>query len=91
LGLPDITLFVYTVYVCGISKLHDYQQLLTLWLAVVVVAIPLFLVQETTLTIEYVPAIAPPDPQEPRVHDDWVSAVDGSFPRSVNFGFMQIL
>ncbi|CAM6030064.1 unnamed protein product [Sphagnum balticum] len=35
---------------------------------------------ETTLTIEYVPAIAPPDPQEPRVHDDWVSAVDGSFP-----------
>jgi hypothetical protein len=25
------------------------------------------------------------------VHDDWVSAVDGSFPRSVNFGFMQIL
>lgn len=55
-----------------------------MWLAVVVVAIPLFLVQETTLTIEYVPAIAPPDPQEPRVHDDWVSAVDGSFPRSVN-------
>lgn len=33
--------------------------------------------QETILTIEYIPVVLPPEPQQPRAHDEWVSAVSG--------------
>ncbi|KAL3694046.1 hypothetical protein R1sor_007697 [Riccia sorocarpa] len=33
---------------------------------------------ESILNIEYIPAVLPPTPKETQLHDDWVSAVDGS-------------
>ncbi|KAG0584770.1 hypothetical protein KC19_3G232900 [Ceratodon purpureus] len=32
---------------------------------------------ETTVTVEYIPVVLPPEPQQPRAHDEWVSAVSG--------------
>lgn len=40
-----------------------------------------FLLQEKILEIEYTKAVAPRKEEEPSLHDDWVSAVDGSNPR----------
>lgn len=37
--------------------------------------------QEKILEIEYIKAVAPRKEEEPCLHDDWVSAVDGSNPR----------
>lgn len=34
--------------------------------------------QEKTLEIEYIKAVAPRKEEDPSLHDDWVSAVDGS-------------
>lgn len=42
--------------------------------------------QETTLTIEYIPLVLPPEPQEPRAHDEWVSAVSGFNPKFIVTG-----
>ena len=39
------------------------------------------LLQERTLEIEYIRAVAPRKEEKPSLHDDWVSAVDGSSPR----------
>lgn len=36
------------------------------------------LLQEKTLEIEYIKAVTPRKEEEPSLHDDWVSAVDGS-------------
>ncbi|BBH00239.1 Transducin/WD40 repeat-like superfamily protein [Prunus dulcis] len=36
---------------------------------------------ETILEIEYIRAVVPRKEEEPSLHDDWVSAVDGSSPR----------
>lgn len=36
---------------------------------------------ERVLEIEYIKAIAPREEKDPCLHDDWVSAVDGSDPR----------
>lgn len=36
------------------------------------------LLQEKVLEIEYIKAIVPRKEEEPSLHDDWVSAVDGS-------------
>eukprot|EP00897_Mesotaenium_endlicherianum_P005871 jgi/Mesen1/5311/ME000264S04333 len=33
---------------------------------------------ESILVVEYIPAVVPPEPKQSIVHDDWVSAVDGS-------------
>lgn len=33
------------------------------------------------MSIEYIPAVAPPEAQEPRAHDEWVTAVNGSNPK----------
>ncbi|KAF8118020.1 hypothetical protein N665_0006s0024 [Sinapis alba] len=41
---------------------------------------------ERTLEIEYIRAVAPRKEEEPSLHDDWVSAVDGSSPRFVLTG-----
>ncbi|KAH9740333.1 Ribosome biogenesis protein WDR12-like [Citrus sinensis] len=38
------------------------------------------LLQEKVLEIEYIKAVAPQKEEEPSLHDDWVSAVDGSNP-----------
>lgn len=40
--------------------------------------------QEKVLEIEYIKVVAPGKQQDPLMHDDWVSAVDGSNPRFVN-------
>lgn len=34
--------------------------------------------QEKVLEIEYIKAVVPRKQEEPSLHDDWVSAVDGS-------------
>lgn len=34
--------------------------------------------QEKVLEIEYIRAVAPRKEEDPLLHDDWVSAVDGS-------------
>ena len=39
------------------------------------------LLQEKILEIEYIKAVAPRKEEEPSLHDDWVSSVDGSDPR----------
>lgn len=39
-----------------------------------------FKLQEKILEIEYVKAVAPRREEDPSLHDDWVSAVDGSNP-----------
>ena len=36
--------------------------------------------QEKVLEIEYIKAVIPRKEEEPSLHDDWVSAVDGSNP-----------
>lgn len=36
--------------------------------------------QERVLEIEYIRAVVPRKEEEPSLHDDWVSAVDGSNP-----------
>lgn len=36
---------------------------------------------ESILTLEYIPAVLPPNLHTPHVHDDWVSSVDGSHAR----------
>ncbi|KAK8631658.1 hypothetical protein V6N13_028440 [Hibiscus sabdariffa] len=41
---------------------------------------------EKTLEIEYIRAVAPRREEEPCLHDDWVSAVDGSSPRFILTG-----
>ena len=41
--------------------------------------------QEKVLEIEYIKAVAPRKQQDPRLHDDWVSSVDGSNPRCISF------
>lgn len=41
---------------------------------------------ETTLTIEYIPVVLPPEPQQPRAHDEWVSAVSGFNSRFIATG-----
>ncbi|XP_072991767.1 ribosome biogenesis protein WDR12 homolog isoform X2 [Typha latifolia] len=41
---------------------------------------------ERVLEIEYVKAVAPRKQQDPCLHDDWVSAVDGSHPSSILTG-----
>lgn len=41
---------------------------------------------EKTLEIEYIRAVAPRKEEEPSLHDDWVSAVDGSNPRFILTG-----
>ncbi|GAV65690.1 WD40 domain-containing protein/NLE domain-containing protein [Cephalotus follicularis] len=41
---------------------------------------------ERTLEIEYIKAVAPRKEEEPSLHDDWVSAVDGSNPRFILTG-----
>ncbi|KAJ4908346.1 Transducin/WD40 repeat-like superfamily protein [Raphanus sativus] len=41
---------------------------------------------ERTLEIEYIRAVAPRMEEKPSLHDDWVSAVDGSSPRFVLTG-----
>ncbi|KAG0553421.1 hypothetical protein KC19_12G010200 [Ceratodon purpureus] len=41
---------------------------------------------ETTLTIEYIPVVLPPEPQQPRSHDEWVSAVSGYNARFIATG-----
>ncbi|CAM6107149.1 unnamed protein product [Calypogeia fissa] len=41
---------------------------------------------ETILEIEYMPAVLPPSPKEAHLHDDWVSAVDGSLDRFIFTG-----
>ncbi|CAH8361131.1 unnamed protein product [Eruca vesicaria subsp. sativa] len=41
---------------------------------------------ERTLEIEYIRAVAPRKEEKPSLHDDWVSAVDGSSPRFVLTG-----
>ena len=38
------------------------------------------ILQEKILEIEYIKAVAPRKEEEPSLHDDWVSAVDGSNP-----------
>lgn len=38
------------------------------------------LLQEKTLEIEYIRAVVPRKEEDPCLHDDWVSAVDGSSP-----------
>lgn len=37
--------------------------------------------QEKVLEIEYIKAVVPRKEEQPSLHDDWVSAVDGSSPR----------
>lgn len=39
-----------------------------------------FKLQEKILEIEYVKAVAPRREEDPSLHDEWVSAVDGSNP-----------
>ena len=39
------------------------------------------LLQEKILEIEYIKVVAPRKEEEPSLHDDWVSSVDGSNPR----------
>eukprot|EP00959_Pyramimonas_sp_CCMP1952_P368886 7726773-Pyramimonas_sp.AAC.1 len=34
--------------------------------------------QETTVTVEYIPAVSPPSPEAQGQHKDWISSVDGS-------------
>ncbi|RID73463.1 hypothetical protein BRARA_B00615, partial [Brassica rapa] len=41
---------------------------------------------ERTLEIEYIRAVAPRKEEKPSLHDDWVSAVDGSSPRFILTG-----
>ncbi|KAJ4912100.1 Transducin/WD40 repeat-like superfamily protein [Raphanus sativus] len=41
---------------------------------------------EQTLEIEYIRAVAPRKEEKPSLHDDWVSAVDGSSPRFILTG-----
>ncbi|XP_050227697.1 ribosome biogenesis protein WDR12 homolog [Mercurialis annua] len=41
---------------------------------------------EKILEIEYIKAVAPRKEEEPSLHDDWVSAVDGSCPRFILTG-----
>uniref|UniRef100_A0A5B7AT01 Ribosome biogenesis protein WDR12 homolog n=1 Tax=Davidia involucrata TaxID=16924 RepID=A0A5B7AT01_DAVIN len=41
---------------------------------------------EKILEIEYIKAVAPRKEEEPSLHDDWVSAVDGSNPRFILTG-----
>lgn len=41
---------------------------------------------EKILEIEYIKAVAPRKEEEPSLHDDWVSAVDGSHPRFILTG-----
>lgn len=41
----------------------------------------LWFLQERTLEIEYIRAVTPRKEEEPSLHDDWVSAVNGSSPR----------
>ncbi|KAJ8771577.1 hypothetical protein K2173_026754 [Erythroxylum novogranatense] len=41
---------------------------------------------EKTIEIEYIKAVAPRKEEEPSLHDDWVSAVDGSCPRFILTG-----
>uniref|UniRef100_A0A1J3FEM6 Ribosome biogenesis protein WDR12 homolog n=1 Tax=Noccaea caerulescens TaxID=107243 RepID=A0A1J3FEM6_NOCCA len=41
---------------------------------------------ERTLEIEYIRAVAPRREEKPSLHDDWVSAVDGSSPRLILTG-----
>ncbi|EOA20689.1 hypothetical protein CARUB_v10001003mg [Capsella rubella] len=41
---------------------------------------------ERTLEIEYIRAVAPRKEEEPSLHDDWVSAVNGSSPRFILTG-----
>ncbi|KAJ6364715.1 hypothetical protein OIU76_029643 [Salix suchowensis] len=41
---------------------------------------------EKVLEIEYIRAVAPQKEDEPSLHDDWVSAVDGSCPRFIFTG-----
>eukprot|EP00850_Spirogloea_muscicola_P023179 SM000334S12548 [mRNA] locus=s334:56275:59967:- [translate_table: standard] len=41
---------------------------------------------EATLTIEYVPAVIPPEQQNTLVHPDWVSAVSGKLPSYIVSG-----
>ncbi|EEF36315.1 WD-repeat protein, putative [Ricinus communis] len=41
---------------------------------------------EKILEIEYIKAVAPRKQEEPSLHDDWVSAVDGSCPRFILTG-----
>lgn len=60
------------------SLLSLYFCVLFRWLTV---SYPLL--QEKTLEIEYIRAIVPRKEEEPCLHNDWVSAVDGSSPRYV--------
>ncbi|CAH9062114.1 unnamed protein product, partial [Cuscuta europaea] len=41
---------------------------------------------EKILDIEYIKAVVPRREEEPSVHDDWVSAVDGSNPKFILTG-----
>ncbi|RWV97576.1 hypothetical protein GW17_00039624 [Ensete ventricosum] len=40
---------------------------------------------EKVLEIEYIKAVAPRKQQDPCLHDDWVSSVDGSNPRCISY------
>lgn len=41
---------------------------------------------EKILNIEYILAVVPPKQEEPSLHDDWVSVVDGSYPNFIFSG-----
>lgn len=41
---------------------------------------------EKILNIEYILAVVPPKQEEPSLHDDWVSVVDGSYPNFIFTG-----
>ena len=55
---------------CGTDCTYKFSFLVTI----------LLLMQEKVVEIEYIKAIVPRKQEEPCLHEDWVSAVDGSDP-----------